>query len=300
MLAPLMISFLASAQSPRVFAKPEDAVQALVDAAKASDLTALIALMGPGGQDLASSADPATGRQNRDVFVVAMGEGWRLAPKGDDRRELIVGNESWPFPVPIVKTSAGWIFDAAAGKEEVLDRRVGRNELAAIRVAATYVAAQRAYARRPHDGKPAGLYARRFASDQGTENGLYWPVAPGKPHSPFGALVAEAAGEGRAVNTSGGAPIPFHGYYFRVLEGQGPAAPGGARGYVVDGEMSGGFALVAWPSQYDVTGIMTFIVGPDGLAYEKDLGPDTAKAVRGITAFDPDTTWERAEAAAAH
>ena len=281
----------ARGQEPRVFPTPEDAVRALTDAAKASDLNGLLAIFGADGKDLISSSDPATARQNREVFVVAIAEGWRLVDRGE-AKELVIGNEAWPFPVPLVKTAAGWKFDTAAGKEEVLARRIGRNELAAMRISDTYVTAQRLYARRAHDGKPAGLYARRFTSAPGTQNGLYWPVKRGEPHRPLGPLVAEAAAEGRQIGT-GGAPAPFHGYYFRILEGQGQAAQGGARDYVVKGEMSGGFALVAWPSQYDVTGIMTFMVNQDGIVYEKDLGPDTATAVTQITRFDPDKTWQR-------
>jgi Protein of unknown function (DUF2950) len=294
-VAMLVAAAPARAQEARAFKTPEDAVQALAAATKASDMDALLTLFGPEGKELAASSDPATGRQNRDVFVVAMQEGWRLVQVSADRRELVIGNESWPFPVPIVKTPKGWAFDGAAGREEVLIRRIGRNELAAIRIAGTYVTAQRLYARRGHDGKPAGLYARRLASDPGTENGLYWEVKRGGPHSPLGPLVAEAAAEGRAINTSPKPPIPFHGYYFRILERQGPAAPGGARNYVVGGEMSGGFALVAWPAEYDVTGIMTFLVGPDGVVFEKDLGAETAKLATAMTAFDPDTTWKKAE-----
>jgi hypothetical protein len=273
----------------RVFATPEDAVRALTDAAKASDLDGLLAIFGADGKELISSSDPATARQNREVFVVAIAEGWRLVDRGENK-ELVIGNEAWPFPVPLVKTPAGWMFDTAAGKEEVLARRIGRNELAAMRISQTYVTAQRLYARRAHDGKPAGLYARRFTATPGTQDGLYWPVERGKPHSPLGPLVAEAAAEGRQLG-SGGSPAPFHGYHFRILEAQGPAAQGGAREYVVNGEMSGGFALVAWPAQYDATGIMTFVVNGDGVVFEKDLGPDTATAVARITRFDPDTSW---------
>jgi Protein of unknown function (DUF2950) len=287
----------AHGQEPRVFPTPEDAVRALTEAAKASNLDGLLAIFGADGKDLISSSDPATARQNREVFVVAIAEGWRLVDRGE-AKELVIGNEAWPFPVPLVKTAAGWKFDTAAGKEEVLARRIGRNELAAMRISQTYVTAQRLYARRAHDGKPAGLYARRFASDPGTQNGLYWPVKRGEPHSPLGPLVAEAAAEGRQVGTSG-SRVPFHGYYFRILEGQGPAAQGGAREYIANGDMSGGFALVAWPAQYDATGIMTFMVNQDGVVFEKDLGPDTAAAVAKITRFDPDTTWQRADAAAA-
>jgi Protein of unknown function (DUF2950) len=283
----------AHGQEPRVFPTPEDAVRALTDAAKASDLDGLLAIFGADGKDLISSSDAATTRQNREVFVVAIAEGWRLVDRGE-AKELVIGNEAWPFPVPLVKTAGGWTFDTAAGKEEVLARRIGRNELAAIRISGTYVTAQNLYAKRPHDGKPAGLYARRIASDPGTQNGLYWPAKRGEPHSPLGALVAEAAAEGRQLG--GESREPFHGYYFRILEAQGTAAQGGARDYVVRGEMSAGFALVAWPAQYDVTGIMTFMVNQNGVVYEKDLGPDTATAVTQITRFDPDKTWQRATA----
>jgi hypothetical protein len=285
-----------AADAPRAFPTPEAAVAALTEAAKASSLDALFELFGPGGRELASSSDAATARGNRDVFVAAIGEGWHLADKGPDRKELVIGNEGWPFPVPLVKTPAGWVFDAAAGKEEVLDRRIGRNELAAIRIAETYVTAQKAYARRGHDGKPAGLYARRFASEPGTENGLYWPVVKGAPHSPLGALVAEAAAEGRRVGDGQQPPVPFHGYYFKILEAQSASAPGGAKSYVVNGDLSAGFALVAWPAQYDVTGITTFIVNQDGVVYEKDLGPETAALAQKMTSYDPDKTWTRSEA----
>ena len=186
---------------------------------------------------------------------------------------LVIGNEAWPFPVPIVKDASGWHFDTAAGKEEVLDRRIGRNELAVIRICRTYVAAQRLYASRGHDGLPAGLYARAFASEPGRQNGLYWPARRGEKRSPLGDLVAHAAEEGRALGKAGAeAPPPFHGYHFKILTAQGPAAPGGAKSYVVDEKMSGGFALVAWPAQYDVTGIMTFIVNQDGVVQQKRSG----------------------------
>jgi hypothetical protein len=284
-----------AAEGPRAFATPEAAVAALTAAAKASDLDALIAIFGPAGKELVASSDAATARQNRDVFVAAAAERWRLVDKNATTKELVIGYEDWPFPVPLSKTAAGWVFDTAAGKEEVIDRRIGRNELATIRIAETYVAAQKAYARRAHDGKPAGLYARRFASDPGTQNGLYWPVTKGAPHSPLGALVAEAAAEGRQVGGAQGAPAPFHGYYFKILEAQSASAPGGARSYVANGEMSNGFALVAWPAEYDVTGIMTFIVNQDGVVYEKDLGPETAALVKKMSAYSPDTTWEKAE-----
>jgi hypothetical protein len=279
------------AAGSRAFATPEEAVRVLIDTVKAGELAALVALFGPGGQDLVDTSDPATGRRNREVFAAAIGEGWRLVDAGADRKELVLGNESWPFPVPLVKGAGGWSFDAAAGSEEILSRRIGRNELAVIAVAETYVTAQKVYARTGHDGKPAGLYARQLGSDPGKQNGLYWPVRPGEPRSPFGSLIAEAAEEGRQPPSGARSPHPFHGYYFRILEGQGKNAKGGAADYVVEGEMSGGFALVAWPVHYGASGIMTFVVNQDGVVYEKDLGKDTAASVKTLLRYDPDTTW---------
>jgi Protein of unknown function (DUF2950) len=273
----------------RTFAAPEDAVRALVDAAKADKPDDVRAIFGPEGRELVDSSDPATARRNREVFTVAVAERWQLVDQGQSK-VLVIGNEAWPFPIPLVKDAGGWRFDAAAGKDEVLARRIGRNELAVIRIGHTYVAAQHLYARNGHDGQPAGLYARAFKSEPGRQNGLYWPTARGEKRSPLGDLVADAAEEGRRLGQDG-APAPFHGYYFRILTAQGPAAAGGAKDYVVDGRMSGGFALVAWPAQYDVTGIMTFIVNHDGIVREKDLGPDTAATAKAITLYDPDPTW---------
>ena len=225
------------------------------------------------------------------MFTVAAAEKWQLIDQGSDRKVLVIGNEEWPFPVPLAKDASGWRFDTAAGKEEVLDRRIGRNELAVIRICRTYVAAQRLYSERGHDGQPPGLYARTFWSDPGRENGLYWPSGPGQKRSPLGDLVAHAAAEGRPLGNDGPQPAPFHGYYFKILTAQGPAAAGGAKDYVVDGRMSGGFALVAWPAQYDATGVMTFVVNQDGIVREKDLGPDTDGAARGMTLYNPDGSW---------
>jgi hypothetical protein len=286
----------AEGAGPRTFATPEEAVRALTETVKAGDLNGLIALFGPEGQDLVETSDAATGRRNREVFIAAMAEGWRLADTGPDRKELVLGNEAWPFPVPLVRGGAGWSFDAAAGREEVLNRRIGRNELAVIRILQSYVAAQRAYAATGHDGKRAGLYARRFGSDPGRQNGLYWPARRGEPRSPLGVLIAKASEEGYRRGPEGQGPNPLHGYYFRILEGQGRSAKGGAAEYVVDGEMSGGFGLVAWPVHYDASGIMTFVVNQEGVAYEKDLGSETATLAKGVMRFDPDETWHPVEA----
>ncbi len=276
----------------RTFDTSENAVLALVVAAKAKNLDDVVAIFGPEGRDLVDSSDPATARRNRQVFAVAVAERWQLVDQPNGSRVLVVGDESWPFPIPIVKGANGWRFDAAAGKEEILDRRIGRNELAVIRISRTYVAAQRLYASRGHDGLPSGRYARTFASEPGRQNGLYWPTRHGEKRSPLGDLVAHAAEEGRALGTGGtAAPPPFHGYYFKILTGQGPAAAGGAKSYVVDEKMSGGFALVAWPAQYDVTGIMTFIVNQDGVVRQSDLGADTPTTAKAMTLYNPDPSW---------
>jgi hypothetical protein len=296
--ASLLLGATARAEGggPPVFATPEEAVRALIDTVKANDLKGLVALFGATGQDLVDTSDPATGRRNREVFVAAAAEGWRLGDLGPDRKELVLGNEAWPFPVPLVKRAAGWSFDAAAGREEILNRRVGRNELAVIRVLHDYVAAQRAYAATGHDGKPAGRYARRFGSDPGRHNGLYWPARRGEPRSPLGVLVAQASEQG--YRRQGEGPSPLHGYYFRILEGQGKAANGGAFEYVVNGEMTRGFALVAWPVHYEESGVMTFIVSQDGVGYERDLGPETKAAVETLTRYDPDESWRPVQAGA--
>ena len=283
------------AAGPRTFATPDEAVHALVDAAKASNLDALLGLFGPEGQELISSSDSTTAKQNRDVFVVAMAEGWKLVDQDATHKELVLGHEEWPFPVPLAKSAKGWMFDTAAGKQEVLNRRIGKNELAAIRISQAYVAAQQQYAGKGHDGKPAGIYARRIASQPGKQDGLFWVTKQGEPLSPLGPLVAAAAAAGRPLGPDAKGPVPFYGYYFRVLEQQGASAPGGSKNYLVNGEMSGGFSLLAWPSQYGATGIMTFIVGPDGSIREKNLGPQTATAVAKITSFDPDKTWSVAQ-----
>jgi hypothetical protein len=295
LIATAGLSITTVAQAGRTFATPEEAVKVLIDTVKAGNLDALLAIFGKEGQDLIASSDPATARQNRQVFTLAIAEKWQLEEQGADRRTLVVGNEEWPFPVPLVKDAAGWRFDTAAGKEEVLARRIGRNELMAIDTSRAYVTAQQRYAKEAHDGKQPGLYATKFRSDAGKQNGLYWPAERGQKKSPLGDLVAEAAEGGRKAAADGAQPAPFHGYYFKILTAQGGAAPGGARQYVVKGEMTGGFALVAWPAQYDVTGVMTFIVNQDGIVREKDLGPTTDATARKMTAYNPDSSWQQVQ-----
>jgi hypothetical protein len=279
----------------RTFQTPEEAAQALNDAAKAQGNDGLRAIFGGDAKDLVDSSDPTTSRRNRQVFNVAFKEGWRWIDQGTNGKMLVIGHESWPFPVPLVKEGNGWRFDTAAGKEEVIARRIGRNELAVIRLCRTYVKAQQLYARDSHDGKAAGIYATAFGSSPGQQNGLYWPATHGQKRSPLGDLVAEAATEGRDLTQNQPQPSPFHGYYFRILTGQGPAAPGGAKEYIVQNRMSGGFALLAWPAQYDATGVMTFIVNQDGIVRQKDLGPGTAAEAKGMTLYNPDASWEIAQ-----
>ena len=274
----------------RTFASPEDAVKALAETVKKGDLDGLLAIFGPEGRELIASSDPATAQMNRRVFAVAAREQWHLEDAKPSGKTLVIGYENWPFPVPIVKAADGWRFDTAAGKEEVIARRIGRNELDAIATARAYVTAQRRYAQEGHDGKPAGVHAMKFQSDSGKQNGLYWPVARGQKRSPLGDLLAQAAEDGRASGERK-QPTPYHGYYFKILTGQGPAAPGGAKNYVVKGEMTGGFALVAWPAHYDDTGVMTFIVNQDGIVRERDLGPETAAVARKMNLYNPDAGW---------
>jgi hypothetical protein len=275
----------------QLFPTPEDAVQALIKGATAENVETVVALFGAEGQELVDTSDPTTARRGREVFLAAVKEKWSLADGDAGRKVLIVGNEEWPFPVPLVRESNGWRFDTPAGREELIARRIGRNELAAIDTCQTYVYAQHLYARDAHDGKPSGVYAAAIRSDPGKENGLYWPPARGKKRSPLGDLLADAADQAKLKAADGQRPPPFHGYYYRILTAQGPAASGGEKDYVVKGEMTGGFALVAWPAQYDITGVMTFIVGPDGVVRQKDLGPDTDAAVRAIARYDPDPSW---------
>ena len=283
---------LAQTKTERTFPTPEDAAKALIETVKAGDVNSLLAIFGSEGKELFDSSDPATGRQNRQVFAVAAAEKWHLEDAPPNRKTLVIGNEDWPFPVPIVKEGNAWRFDTAAGKEEVLSRRIGRNELAAISTTRAYVTAQKRYAEQGHDGKPAGVYAIKFQSDPGKEDGLYWPTSRGQKLSPLGDVVAQAAAEGRPVTGKAVQPSAFHGYYFKILTAQGSAAPGGAKNYIVKGEMTGGFALVAWPAQYDATGIMTFIVNQDGVVRQKALGTGTDATARKMTTYNPDSSWQ--------
>jgi hypothetical protein len=289
-----LCALLAAGQTQKVFPTPEEAVQALVEAAKAGNTDELLAIFGPEAKEILSSGDPVADRRQREVVVVALGEGWRLVDHESGAKELIIGHEAWPFPIPLVKEANGWRFDTEAGADEILARRVGRNELTVIQICRTYPNAQQVYASVGHDGKPQGIFAQKIRSGEGKQDGLYWPARPGEKLSPLGDLAAQAAEEGYGVGQQSG-PIPFHGYFFRILTAQGPAAPGGATSYVVNGDMTGGFALVAWPAEYGNSGVMTFIVNQDGIVYEKDLGEETAALAGQIKDYNPDETWTRVE-----
>lgn len=278
----------------RTFGSAHGAVEALAEAARADDVESLRGIFGAEAGEVLSSGDPVLDRMQREVFAVAMDQRWSLERVDSNTRELIVGYEDWPFPIPLVKDSRGWWFDTVGGEAEVLARRIGRNELAAIGVLQTYVLAQREYAAERRDGQAAGVYAQKIRSDTGMRNGLYWPTDPSERPSPLGPFAAQAASEGYSGRDSA-EPRPYHGYIYRVLTRQGPAAPGGAMDYVENGLMTGGFAMIAHPAAYMNSGVMTFLVGPDGLVYETDLGPDTVAIAGGISEYDPDSAWRAVE-----
>jgi hypothetical protein len=288
-LVVLLVSGCNQAPSQAQFATPEEAAAAVQQAFKTQDLERLNVIFGREGMEAVASGDPVSDRQDREVIALAMEQSWRWTPHGADGKELIIGDEQWPFPVPLVKSGNAWQFDSEAGKEEVLARRIGRNELGVIELCRDYVRAQKEYASEPHDGKPAGLFAQHFRSSPGLHDGLFWRVKRGERNSPFGELVAAANAEG--YDPSKPDASPFRGYRFRILTAQGPAAPGGQKSYVTNDAMTGGFALVAWPAKYAFSGVMTFMVGPDGVVYEKDLGEDTATQAPGLTEYDPDKSW---------
>ena len=288
----------AFAASPhqRTFASPGEAVQALVEAVKAGDMEALALILGPEGRDLISSGDAVADKQDRARFVRSYEESNKLERPTETKAVLVTGQDQWPLPIPVVKEGETWRFDTAAGKEEILSRRIGRNELSAMQVCLAYVDAQRDYARVARESDGLLTYAMKFRSDKGKKDGLYWPTKEGEALSPLGVLVANARAEGYSRKTSGGTPSPYHGYLYRILTAQGPDAPGGAYDYVVNGKMIGGFALVAYPAQFGVSGVMTFIVNHEGVVYQKDLGRDTETIARTMETYNPDSTWKKAEA----
>jgi hypothetical protein len=277
------------------FQSPEEAVKALFEALRAADMKELSAIFGPAGKEIISSGDEVADKAARERFVKAYEAMNKLEKETDKKVTLVVGNHDWPFPVPIVKKGETWIFDTAAGKEELLNRRIGRNELNTIQTCLAYVDAQREYALKDRDSDKLLEYAQKFRSTPGKKDGLYWQAKEGEEQSPLGDLVAKAVKEGYGSKKPGQGPQPYHGYYYRILKAQGKNARGGAYDYVVGGSMIGGFALVAYPAEYGSSGVMTFIVNHDGVVYQKDLGNETAKIASAMTKFDPDKTWKKAE-----
>jgi len=324
----------AETMEQRNFASPEEAVKTLIEALKSNDVKAAEAIFGPGSKDLLWSGDPVADQSGREQFLRLYEQKYRLEAT-EAKAVLNLGTEDWPFPIPIVKKGGLWYFDTKQGREELLARRIGLNELSAIKACLAYVDAQREYALKDRDGDGLLEYAQKFRSDTGKKNGLYWEVkagegqsplgplfaaaqekgytskaAGGKPipyhgyyyriltgqgKSPLGPLFAAAQEKGYTSKAAGGKPIPYHGYYYRILTGQGKSAPGGAYDYMVKGNMIGGFALVAYPAKYASSGVMTFIVNHDGVVYQKDLGRNTAKAVQAMKLFNPDSTWKKVE-----
>jgi Protein of unknown function (DUF2950) len=280
---------VAQQQGQRTFSSPEEASKALVTAAQNNDEKAMLEVLGPDGKQIVSSGDEVEDAQSRANFAERYQQMHRLVKEPDGTTTLYIGADNWPTPMPLVHKGEAWYFDTAAGKKEILYRRVGRNELSTIRVCQELAAAEKEYSS-THDN----VYAGKFFSDEGQQNGLYWKSAEGEPASPIGPLVASAAAEGY-TDTQNGAPIPYRGYYYRILTSQGAHAAGGAKSYVVNGKMTRGFAFVAYPADYRVSGVMTFIVGKDGVVYQKDLGVKTGVIASEIKAYNPNSTWRKCE-----
>jgi len=279
-----------AAAQQRRFATPEEATKALLDAARAKDKDALHEIFGPEIHDILTG-DPVQDAANFEAFTKAMGQMCNPVHEGDDKIVLNIGPENWPFPIPLVRQDGQWFFDTDAGKEEIINRHIGEGEINAINVCQAYVQAQRQYAAEDRDGSGVLKYAQHFKSAPGTKDGLYWESAPGEEPSPFGPLVAQAHAEGYGQKPKGAGRQPFHGYYFKILTAQGPAAPGGRYNYIINGNMIAGFALVAWPAHWGQSGIMTFIVNQQGKVYQRNLGEKTAQIASAMTRYNPDNSW---------
>ena len=301
----------------RHYPSPEAAVDSLVAALRTNNTAELKSIFGPSGDQIISSGDPVADKAQVDHFLTNYDAKHQFQTQPDGSTTLLIGDQDWPFPVPIVKVDGGVAFNAAAGEEEILNRRVGRNELATEQVCLAIVDAQRDYAQMRPMGGALREYAQKLVSDPGKKNGLYWPTNEGEPPSPMGPLIANAAAEGygkagddKAGDDKSGndkpGQRPYHGYYYRLLTSQGPNATGGAEDYMVNGQLIGGFAIVAYPAIYGNSGVMTFMTNHDGILYERDLGEDTTRLAKAITAFDPGPEWKRSDvdadaaAAAAH
>jgi hypothetical protein len=279
-----------TAQGPKAFATPQQAAEEMMKAAAAYNVPELMAIFGPDGEDFIASADPVRDKNNAAAFAqeARASHSMKIDPSNPNRATLIVGQVGWPLPVPLVKKNGKWYFEAKSGRQEILFRRIGANELDALQVCRGFVEAQEEYALQVHDDSGVNQYAQKIFSSPGKQDGLYWRNADGSSDGPIGEAVAKALAEGYSIGKSG-----FHGYYFTILKGQGPAAPMGQLDYVIEGVMIGGFALVAVPAEYRVTGVKTFIVNNDGIVYQKDLGPDSLNIVKNMELFNPDPSWRR-------
>jgi hypothetical protein len=291
--AMLLVCSSAVATAQQRFKTPEEAIDALAAAARADGVGRLALILGRGSADILSSGDAAADEATRRAFVAAYDAKHQVKVEGEGgtKATVILGENDWPFPIPLVRTSDGvWRFNTQAGREEILYRRIGRNEFSASMACLAYVQAQREYAEMDAKNGGMGAYAQQIASSKGKKDGLYWPSAQGEPESPLGEFIAAAS---RSGSVSVGEPL--YGYYYRILTRQGPTASGGQYDYIANGKMIGGFAMVAYPAEYGTTGVMTFLVNKDGELFEKDLGPSTARTASRMTAFNPNHTWRRVE-----
>jgi hypothetical protein len=284
----------ASASKQTTFASSDEAVMVFIDAVKANETKKLLSMLGPGSEKIISSGDPVADRHAREQFVKRYEERNRIETHAT-KWVLYVGKDDWPFPIPIVKQGGSYRFDAKAGKEEILARRIGKNELSAIQVCLACTDAQRDYALKDRDSDGLLEYAQKFMSAPGKKDGLYWDTTEGEQESPLGPVFAATRERGYKKATPGGKPVPYYGYHYRILKAQGKSAPGGAYDYIVNGKMIGGFALVAYPAQYGSSGVMTFIVNQDGIVHQKDLGKNTQKIAQAVKAYNPDRTWKKVE-----
>jgi Protein of unknown function (DUF2950) len=286
----VIIASVSVANAQQSFKSPEEAVEALVSATRDAWPKGVVTVLGRDGADIVSSGDKVADEAIRDKFIMTYDAKHQVTMEGDNKAVLIIGPQDFPFPIPLTRKDGAWQFDTAAGRLEILYRRIGRNEFDAIQACLAYVDAQNDYAEKDRTGAGVAAYAQRIVSHPGKKDGLYWPSAEGGNVSPLGELVAKATTEGYTV---GGGRTPFHGYYYKILTQQGPSAPGGAVDYVVNGKMIGGFALVAYPAQYGNSGVMTFVVNHAGTVFQKDLGERTAKLAERMTSFNPDQTWKK-------
>jgi hypothetical protein len=284
-------SFAIGVAPQMTFASPQQAADALVAASRAGKTDDLKKILGPSGRRLIFSGDRVADQAGREKFVADYDAKHAIDTETDSKSVLLIGADEWPFPIPLVKQGDAWAFDTKAGKEEVLDRRIGRNELNAIEVCGAIVDAEHDYASQDRTGKGSLEYTQKFVSSPGQHDGLYWPAKPGEEESLIGPLVVSARAEGYGGKSHDGKGAPYHGYYYKILTQQGQDAPGGAYDYVVKGHMIGGFALVAFPAKFGDSGVMTFIVDKDGVIYEKNLGPHTKDIAAKMTMFDPDSSW---------